>query len=161
MQYYLSRNCVKYVILSQEGGKEEGCCCKTAFLGASLSAKAPCKADKYVIEYLHPTKNVCNGLSFPFLKVQHIRHHAKTLFSHQLLSILRDFVSSCRIAAFQRQLKGQMALGWNKLLFLHMAMVREQRWLFLLTLHRTYSNFGLSNAGEEWTSMCNLFWTWG
>jgi len=68
MQYYLLRNFVKYVILSKEGGKKEGSCCKTAFLGANHSAKALCKADKYVIEEFHPTKNVCSELSFPFFK---------------------------------------------------------------------------------------------
>lgn len=56
MQRYLSRNFAKYVILSKKGGKEEGSCCKTAFLGASHSAKALCKVDKYVIGEFIPQR---------------------------------------------------------------------------------------------------------
>lgn len=111
MQCYLSRNFVNYVIRSKEGGEEEGSCCKTAFLGASHSAKALFKSDNYVIEECDATKNVCGELSFAFLKVQHIRHLAKSLFSCQPLSMLRNYIPLCKIAALQRQLKVQDVTG--------------------------------------------------
>lgn len=152
MQCYLSGNFAKYVILSKKGGKEEGSCCKTAFLGASHSAKALCKADKYVIGELHPTKNVCSELSFPFLKVQCLPHLAKSLFSRQLLSVLRNCISLCQIAALQRQLKVQDGTGlWGRIScwFYTCVWLGRKVTFSPYVSPKTHSNSVLSNTGKN------------
>lgn len=129
MQYYLWRNFVKYVILSKEGGKEEGSCCKTAFLGASHSAKALWKADKYVIGRTSSHKECLQWVVFSLLKSAAYTSSCQIIVLTSTAFHVEKLRISVQNCSFPKAAEGSgwhWVMGWNKLLLLHTGMVGEE-----------------------------------